>query len=375
MKATLSLTHDCNLACRYCYAGRKFTRGMSWETAHHVIDFVFGLTQLRQPIDFSFFGGEPLLRMDTLAESVRYIRARQQATGQPVVIGVTCNGTLLTPQVRAFLRSEQVDVCVSIDGPPHVHDLNRRRRDGAGSFSEVAENLQAALAELNSIQINAVYGPDTLAYLPETVDFFAAFGVRVMHLNPNIRATWESDAAARLGDVYREVADRYIDHYRSGHEIAVNMIDSKIILFLKGGYAREDMCGMGESEWAFAPSGNIYPCERFIGEDDDASFCLGNVFSGIDPRRRCAISARRGNRNVECVGCSWSKFCMNWCGCANHAFTGSTDLAGPFLCASERAALSAARHALSTLTAENNMLFLSHCMGYLSSGRDCSKLR
>jgi uncharacterized protein len=328
-----------------------------------------------RPLDFSFFGGEPLLRIDLIKDVVRYIRARQQATGQHVVRGITCNGTLLTGPVRDFLAQEQIDLCVSLDGPQHVHDLNRTHRDGSGSFAGVARNLRAALDELSSVQVNAVYGPDTLAYLPETVDFFLDFGVRAIHLNPNIRATWDLGTCSRLAAAYLQVADRYIENYRSGRELAINLIDSKIILFLKGGYAAEDMCGMGETEWGFAPSGNIYPCERFIGEDDDPNLCIGNVHSGLDPRRRCAIVARRGNRNAECVTCDWSKYCMNWCGCTNHALTGATDLASPVLCASERAVLQAARHVLTTLSSESNDLFTDHFMRYLAQGHSCPNMR
>jgi uncharacterized protein len=34
---TLVLTHDCNLGCGYCYAGRKFKKAMPLETAFAAI--------------------------------------------------------------------------------------------------------------------------------------------------------------------------------------------------------------------------------------------------------------------------------------------------------------------------------------------------
>lgn len=40
---TLCLTHDCNLRCGYCYAGRKRAVSMSRKTAFRSIDF--GLQQ------------------------------------------------------------------------------------------------------------------------------------------------------------------------------------------------------------------------------------------------------------------------------------------------------------------------------------------
>jgi len=40
-------------------------------------------------------------------------------------------------------------------------------------------------------------------------------------------------------------------------------------------------------------SGNIYPCERPIGEDESPKLCSGKVHTGVD------LVSRRGNRNEE----------------------------------------------------------------------------
>ncbi|AGA89661.1 hypothetical protein Thimo_0825 [Thioflavicoccus mobilis 8321] len=60
---------------------------------------------------------------------------------------------------------------------------------------------------------------------------------------------------------------------------------------------------MGETEWGFAPSGNIDPCGRLIGEDHGDGLCMGNVHLGMDPVRRCQVLAHRGNRNPQCPDC------------------------------------------------------------------------
>ena len=123
-----------------------------------------------------------------------------------------------------------------------------------------------------------------------------------------------------------------------------------------------DKCGMGETEWGFAPSGNIYPCERFIGNDNDLSFCLGNIHTGLDLNRRCSLIHQRGNRNEECKTCSLQKYCMNWCGCTNYHMTGYIYLASQMMCANEKAAIAAAYHALRSL--KDNDVFLNHFINY-----------
>ena len=372
MKITLSLTHSCNLACDYCYAGHSMNRHMPFETARRAIDFAMERTRSGDKIEIGFFGGEPLLRFEMIKKVVRYIRQQTAQSPRQIVLSITTNGTILSEEILDFLEREGIDLCISIDGPKRLHDRHRVYRNGRGSFDDVFANLQWALQRLSRVQVNAVYSPDTLAFLPETVALLIDAGVPSIHLNLNITAKWERNDWEAFERVYRQVADLYIDSYRNGREIAINLIDNKIILFLKGGYSEQDMCGMGKTQWAFAASGNIYPCERFIGEDDDARFQLGNLYTGLDERRRVLIMHQAGNRNEECLTCELRPYCMNWCGCTNYYATGRINLAGPALCASERAAIEAARHALATLSDDRCDLFITHMLNYFQPERDAS---
>ncbi len=365
MNVTLSLTHRCNLACRYCYAGQAFKRDMSLETARKAVNFALRITPPGEKIEFGFFGGEPLLCFEQMGAIIAYIREQVQDSSHPVRFSITTNGTMLTQPMLDFLKAEQIDLCISLDGPPHVHDLNRCYFNGRGSCADVVKNLKKALTQLKSVQVNAVYGPETVAYLPETVAFLVEMGTAVIHLNPNIGADWDGITTDHLQDAFMKVADYYIHCYQQGQEIAINMIDSKIILFMKGGYSIEDLCGMGETQWAFAPSGNIYPCERFIGEDDDDTLRLGNLYTGFDRIRQCGLLEKKANRNKACQTCGLNQYCMNWCGCTNYYMTGRINLAGSLLCNMEKAAIHAARHVSATLSESGNQLFVDHFMRYL----------
>jgi uncharacterized protein len=368
VKVTLSLTHDCNMSCRYCYGGRKFKKDMSVATAQKIVDFAVDITPPEGRIEFSFFGGEPFLRFDLIKQITNYVRRQERRISNPISISITSNGTLLTQPILDFLKKEEgINLCISIDGPAYVHNMNRCYKGGQGSFDDVVKNLCLALEKLETLQVNAVYGPDTIDSLPDSVLFFAKLGVSAIHLNPNVCAVWNEDICSKLGKTYLQIANHYIQSYQYGKEIAINLIDSKIIVFLKGGYKVEDKCGMGETEWGFAPSGNIYPCERLIGEDNDSSLCLGNIHTGLDLIRRCSLLEQRGNHNEECKACSLQKYCMNWCGCTNYHMTGCTDLTSPMICESEKAAIQAARRVLSTL--KNNDLFVDHFLEYLHRGR------
>ncbi len=364
MKCSLSLTHDCNMACNYCYAGVKNSEVMDIEIAKKIIDFIFKTIPKDQSIEINYFGGEPFLEFDLIREITKYVRKIEQKYKNPVMIGITSNGTLLTSEILDYLKHERISLCVSIDGNQQVHDRNRKFSSGKGSFSLVNEKLDLALSILDYVQVNAVYGPDTVDKLLETVSFLSEKNVSSIHLNPNITAQWSNDYYPILRKKFQEIADYYISSYTNGQEIAINYIDNKIIIFLKGGYSDFDKCHMGELEWGFAPSGNIYPCERLVGDDNNESFCMGNTQTGLNVDRQSTILWSKNQMgNLKCRNCELQQYCMNWCGCTNYFMTGKTNQTGEFMCANERAAIEAARRVLISL--KDNPLFIDHFYQYL----------
>ncbi|MFX0183627.1 MAG: radical SAM protein [Candidatus Hodarchaeota archaeon] len=363
MKITMGLTHNCNLSCKYCYAGVKSMREMSFETSKKIVDFGIISTPPEENLDFSFFGGEPLLCFKLMKRIVEYIDSIKPNYENIHSINITTNGILLTESILTFIKKYKINLCISIDGPSHVHNLNRCYSDGQGSFRKTFRKLILALKILDDVQVNAVYGPDTIDFLPETLEFFSQFDISGIHLNPNIVTGWDIHSYPKLYKNFKKVADFYIECYQHDHEITLNIIDSKILLFLKGGYDLREKCSMGEKEWGFAPSGNIYPCERFIGDDNDFKFLLGNIHTGLNETSRCSLLKHRGNSNKKCVICENQEFCMNWCGCTNYFLSGHTDLVGEMMCENEKAIIQASKHVLIEL--KNNQLFLDHFFGYI----------
>jgi uncharacterized protein len=340
---------------------------MSAVTADLVLDFAVSKTPCGDTLEFGFFGGEPFLRLDLMRRLAARARERAHLKNIPLRLRVTTNGTLLDEAALSFLEENAVALCVSIDGPPKIHDRHRRFEDGRGCGKVVVTNLCKALKRLEHVQVNCVYGPDAIDTLPDTVAFFDELGARLIHLNLDITTTWPTESFARLRDAYLKVANQVIACYRADRPIAVNLIDNKIILFLKDGYSAEDRCGMGTTKVGFAPNGDIYPCERFIGQGNGFGLCIGNLRKGIDLDRLAAIQERTGNHNLECRKCVIERFCMNWCGCTNYYMTGYTNVASPVLCASEKAAVEAARFALTELA--DHDLFIDHLMEYLDEGK------
>lgn len=360
MKCTLAITQKCNLACDYCYIQKKDSI-MHLSTAKKIIDFVFENSKKSEKIDIGFFGGEPLLEFDLIKKITTLIQAHKSFDPNLVTISVTTNGTIFSEKIKNFLSENNIVLCVSCDGPPLVQDAFRHFPDGSGSSGIVEKNIIQALKKFPLIPVNAVYSPENLHLLPDVVDYLSSLGVRNIYLNPNISAQWTRKEADMFPHIYSSVGKKYLDFYRQGKPRYISLVDSKITVILRGGYKPLERCKMGNGEIAFAPSGNIYPCERFIGSDNGKAHCLGNIDDVSILGKKCKTISSVAI-NIECQTCGLRDYCMNWCGCTNHASTGSYNMVAPFICASEKASINVAFNIIQNME-ESGHNFSDHLAG------------
>jgi len=354
MDVTLFLNHSCNLACTYCYNGAKFDRPMPEEVMQKAVEMAFAGTHAR----ISFFGGEPLLEFEMMKRAMAYARGIEDGGRIPLRFSMTTNGTLVTPEVLEVLRAERFHLVFSVDGCRAAHDRTRRFAGGASSHQVVVENLARAMRAIPSLETITVVDPVNIDLVPESFEFLMGLGVRNLNFSLNYEAEWTDEALDRLTVALDRLGDLYVDAYRRGIDLALDLFDSKIITHLKGGYACRDRCKFGKEELCVAPSGTLYPCERLVGEDTRGDVAIGNVFDGPELAKVLEMGRRKDEPDPECVDCKLAHRCMYWCGCVNYATTGDVGTTSGVLCRLEQISIGAADRAAGILFAEENPMFI-----------------
>ncbi|HIU01961.1 MAG TPA: thioether cross-link-forming SCIFF peptide maturase, partial [Candidatus Onthocola gallistercoris] len=134
----LHIAHDCNLACRYCFAEEGEYHGrralMSFEVGKKALDFLIANSGNRRNLEVDFFGGEPLMNFDVVRRLVAYGREQEKLHDKRFRFTLTTNGVLLNPEIEEFLNKEMSNVVLSVDGRKEVHDFMRPFRGGQGSY-------------------------------------------------------------------------------------------------------------------------------------------------------------------------------------------------------------------------------------------------
>ena len=331
----LHIAHDCNLACRYCFAGEGEYQGerslMSLEVGKKALDFLVENSGNRRNLEVDFFGGEPLMNFDVVKELVAYGRGLEEKKEKHFRFTLTTNGVLLTDDVMEFVNREMDNIVLSIDGRKQVHDHMRPFKNGSGSYDLILDKFKKA-AESRKQKKYYVRGTFTHYNLDFVKDVLhlADEGFQQISVEPVVAGP-EEPYAIREEDIpeicrgYDELAEEMLKRNREGRgfQFFHYMID------LSGGpcvYKRLSGCGSGTEYLAVTPWGDLYPCHQFVGEE---KFLLGNVYEGIkktdirDAFKLCNVYAKK-----ECRNCFAKFYCSG--GCAANAYHSHGDINKPY---------------------------------------------
>jgi len=321
----LHIAHDCNLACRYCFAEEGEYQGgralMSYEVGKQALDFLIQSSGSRRNLEVDFFGGEPLMNFEVVKNLVKYGREQEELHNKKFRFTLTTNGVLLNDEIIEFANKEMSNVVLSIDGRKEVHDHIRPFRNGKGSYDLIVPKF-IKLAESRNQTNYYVRGTFTHNNLDfsEDVKHLVELGFKQISVEPVISLPEEPYAITEedipiICEEYDKLARYMIEKKKDGKDFNFFhfMID------LTGGPCvakRLSGCGSGTEYLAVTPWGDLYPCHQFVGETD---FLMGNVFEGVKSTElRKEFKSCNVYSKDKCKECFARFYCSG--GCAANSF-------------------------------------------------------
>jgi len=248
---------------------------------------------------------------------------------------VTTNATVTDSDAWALLTDDLVDVSVSFDGLPDVHDRHRRWASGTGTASTVLATIRGLMLAGKDVGVVTVVRPDTLDRVADGLRYVSDLGVRRVDLSLDLWTDWCDVNGSRLEQAVADAASVWRD--RLG-DLSVNWFDEKGAGLAGMDTAPAKRCGFGDGELTVAPPGHLYPCERLVGEDhaDNPMRLAGHVLDAGNFVDLCKAPGRCG---AACGGCSAASLCNTTCRCANYVRTGNMATPDRLLCLLNQACL------------------------------------
>lgn len=331
----LHIAHDCNLRCKYCFAGTGSFCGerlmMPLEVGKKAIDFVIEKSGDRKNIEVDFFGGEPLMNFEVVKELTAYAKEQGKKNGKVFRLTITTNGVLLDDEKLAFINENMSNLVLSVDGRKEVHDLMRPTINGGGSYDVIMPKITKAAESRNqdNYYVRGTFTRHNLDFSNDVLDL-ADLGFKQISVEPVVGGK-ETDYALKeedlpvIFDQYEKLAVEYAKRQKGENwfnffHFMIDLDQGPCVIKRMSG------CGAGCEYVAVTPDGDIYPCHQFVGNTD---FCIGNVMNGTyDNEKTTAFANTNVYTKEKCKKC-WAKFYCSG-GCHANAYQFGGDINNPY---------------------------------------------
>ena len=330
----LHVAHDCNLRCKYCFAGTGDFGGrrelMSAETGKKAIDFAIAGSRKRHNLEIDLFGGEPLVNFSVVKEIIQYARMREVEANKNIKLTLTTNGTLLNDEIIQFLNDNRVMVVLSLDGGKEMHDAMRPFPNQTGSYDAAVRGFKKIIKSRRgwNYYLRGTYTHFSTHFAEEVLKM-AEVGKEIS-MEPVVGTTesytlTEEDLPVLFAE-YDKLAAEYLKR-RRGQGEPFDFFHFNVALDNGPCVAKRLAgCGAGHEYYAITPSGEIYPCHQFVGRE---KYLMGTLDTGIV---RPDLVKKFRNTHVmtkpKCKEC-WARFFCSG-GCHANADLVNGDITKPY---------------------------------------------
>ena len=298
----------CPLACGYCYQQGTHVGGrLEGDLSDECLAFIKEQCEKveAERLFISYYGSEPLSNLKAIVSTATELKRFCTEKGIHFRFGMVTSGVLLTRAVVETLRPLGfVQVQITVDGNQQTHDASRPFQSGKGTYTTIMKNL-AEYAGLIRTDVLCVLDQSRVDAAYELVDILVDSGyaerrVRmkfspVTEINEN-----ETIAASQL---YADEGQKMA----AEREILIEIAKLSIYAAEKGLF--EDLlpqhtwCAMqrhDERNFVLEPSGKLYTCPIFIGQDANTRQAVSlRGLVGLIPSSRRVINVRSSVSPVD----------------------------------------------------------------------------
>ena len=216
-----------------------------------------------------------------------------------------------------------------------MHDNLRKTPNGKGSYDLIVDKFKKFADSRNQkdYYMRGTYTHFNTDFSKDLIHM-ADLGFKELSVEPVVcdpKEPWalKDEDLPKLKEQYEILANEMLKRYRNGNGFTFYhyMIDLDhgpcIVKRVSG-------CGVGTEYMAVTPSGDLFPCHQFVGDD---KFKLGNIYDGVtnpeilEQFKLCNVYSHK-----ECKDCFAKLYCSGGCAANAYHTTGSVNGVYEFGC-------------------------------------------
>jgi len=274
---TFQVTDDCNWDCLFCYQkkGRRYLdHGLLGDAC------TFFYPHLAEDCTICFWGGEPLLAMDSIRLAMERFEAHRKGARRGFRYSLTTNGSLLTGDVLQFLNTHGFEILLSFDVPAADNRSLSHRRQTLALLDRLLDSPRIQTTT------NNVFTPRTVHWLSASARLLAERGVPRVYLSPANNVVWDSASLARLGSELTRLRRWLVPFYERFGTVPV-------LDFQEGSAEGTFVCTAGRDRMCLAADGTLWGCHLFVDYFRAHPDEHGQAYFGFGPFEAFARSPER----------------------------------------------------------------------------------
>lgn len=299
-------TMECNFACPYCFEERQ-NGAMNEDVGNGVLNHIKNLLiSGYETLSVEWFGGEPLLYPNIIAELSQNIIKLCDDYHAKYEFAITTNGYCVNENILAIFKAiHLVEARITLDGAKETHDKRRVLRNGKETFDRIVFNIRSIADQGIRVKVR----------------------VNIDKQNPN--------AFLKVKDVLSKIENVFIypanvveeptqDEIQRAKCYSINEFDEfhKAMYHqygfrptYEGLFKKGISCCMAEhvGSCVIDHNGYIYKCVNDIGHPE---WAIGNVLDKYEQRNPKAVSKYLGRDPISeevCSSCKFLPLCYGGC--------------------------------------------------------------
>jgi uncharacterized protein len=325
--AWLHVTNACNLRCTYCYI-HKTNDAMDAATARAAVDAIFRVARKHhyQKVALKYAGGEASLNLERVAEIHQHAAEWARDAGIGLRAVILSNGVALRQAALEQIQRLGLDLMISLDGPARVHDRQRPRMGGQGSFAAASAAILQARALGIPLTVSVTVTGSSVAALPELLAWLLQHD---LHFTLNFYRACDARtgiAELRLDEARMiegmRAAYRRIETQLPSYSLLGSLLDRSHL-----GAPHRRTCAVGENYLVIDHTGRVARCQMSIDQpitsiwDADPLIPIRQDPASI---QNLPVDEKQG-----CRDCAWKYWCAGGCAVETFRATGRYDVQSP----------------------------------------------
>lgn len=329
-KVALEVSRACNFSCLYCYheLNSSETKGlMTPEIALESIEFLCNQSN-SESFEIDFFGGEPLLNIETIKSVVDYCKTKSQSFR----FSITANASLVDDQIASYLFANNFLVVVSLDGSSKVHNKTRPLKNKKPSYEFVLLGIQTLIKYYGcNLYANVVLSRESES-LTEIIQTLKSIGLQNISLTTvsspsNSDLEFQDESLFKIFEEEKALVDDILG-FKMNDSFSFTTL-KPFLKVLNKGERRKSRCGIGNNYFAVNFVGQLLPCHRFLSNNE---FSMGNIYNGFDKLTREKYLNNNPDSNSKCKNC-WARYiCGGPCLSDSFEYNGSFNFPAEIKC-------------------------------------------